>query len=394
MAIAYEDSTNTSVTGTSWVVTAPATVNEDELLLAHLVSDEDSAVATINSVPSGWTLLGAMMEAIDSDCAGHVYWKLATASEPSTYTWGWTASMSGLTAIHRFSGNSTASPPVENFANSTFDAATSDFTTPAITAPTSDNSMLVAGAGADESTPATQPYFTTPSTWTGSVDYQGTTGSEQSCMRYKLQTTATSESCAIQVDTLDDSGFSWIVAIKPGVDQAFWVAKGTGSATAGNTSLTPTYPAAVLADDACILSVAKQVRHTVGTITDANGSWTTVSTGDELCVYIRLDCDGNEDNDTVTVAMSGGNADDEAYAEIHQYRHPTGAMVQDATATTATNTGTAVSTGTLTPSNAYALIVHVVGSVRSNLASATHASWACATDPTTLTERTDIGSDA
>lgn len=170
-----------------------------------------------------------------------------------------------------------------------------------------------------------------------------------------------------------------------------WKDKGTGDATVANASLTPSYPSTVDADDFALLVVAKQSTHTVGTITDTGNTWTSHVTQDELRIYYRT-CDGDEDGNSITVALSGGNSDDEAYAEIHTYSHPEGTISTDATTTTATNTGTSVSTGTLTPGQDDALIVHVVGAALDDAVTpSTFSSWA-ATDPSALTERTDTAS--
>ena len=65
------------------VVSVP-THNAGDLLIAILGSD---AARTIDSAPAGWTLLAS--ETAAGSATNYIYWKIAGASEPASYTWSW-----------------------------------------------------------------------------------------------------------------------------------------------------------------------------------------------------------------------------------------------------------------------------------------------------------------
>jgi hypothetical protein len=61
----------------------PTNTAENDIMFAHVSKGNNQS---INSVPTGWTLIasGGTTYTITT----YLYWKLAGASEPTSYTWG------------------------------------------------------------------------------------------------------------------------------------------------------------------------------------------------------------------------------------------------------------------------------------------------------------------
>lgn len=69
------------------------------------------ADADVNSVPSGWTLIGTDSFVFDGDTnIMRVYWKLAGGAEPVTYTWGLNAVGTWLASIASYDGANATQP--------------------------------------------------------------------------------------------------------------------------------------------------------------------------------------------------------------------------------------------------------------------------------------------
>jgi hypothetical protein len=98
MAIAVESSaSNTATATTSLTITKPSGTVSGDVLVAFVNMIRSSA---INTPPSGWTTI----EISGVFAYSHVYWKVAGASEPSSYTWDEGASTSWAGVIFRLSG--------------------------------------------------------------------------------------------------------------------------------------------------------------------------------------------------------------------------------------------------------------------------------------------------
>jgi hypothetical protein len=103
-----------ATTGTSAQVNKPTNTQEDDFMIAILVSTltSDADGSTMSSAPSGWTLEHDYTQNIFGYSGQHVYiyWKVAGASEPSSYTWTWTDSCGWAAQIATFRGVDTGSP--------------------------------------------------------------------------------------------------------------------------------------------------------------------------------------------------------------------------------------------------------------------------------------------
>lgn len=111
MAAAYQSTTGGNVnSGTSFSINKPASTALNDLLIMQIYSG-----VTINA-PSGWTALISPF-GDGSGSSGGIFYKLATASEPSSYTITLTSSSEACGAIHRVTGQDATTPTVASNSN-------------------------------------------------------------------------------------------------------------------------------------------------------------------------------------------------------------------------------------------------------------------------------------
>lgn len=105
MAIAYQSETHSTATTNSSTCTVnkPSGVADGDLLVATIIIYNNN---TINSVPSGWTLLESNTDL--SSFRMYTYYKIAS-SEPSTWDWGFNAGSDWVYMCARFDGMSPTS---------------------------------------------------------------------------------------------------------------------------------------------------------------------------------------------------------------------------------------------------------------------------------------------
>jgi hypothetical protein len=111
--IAYINAAEANATsGTSAQVNKPTGTVENDFMMALLVSTigSDTDGSTMSSTPAGWTLEHDYVQTTTSGQHVYVYWKVAGASEPSSYTWTWTSFCGWVAQITTFRGVDTASP--------------------------------------------------------------------------------------------------------------------------------------------------------------------------------------------------------------------------------------------------------------------------------------------
>jgi hypothetical protein len=78
------------------------------LLVSTIAADTDGS--TMFSAPSGWTNEHDYIQSTTSGQHVYIYWKVAGASEPTSYTWTWTSSCGWVAQISTFRGVDTSSP--------------------------------------------------------------------------------------------------------------------------------------------------------------------------------------------------------------------------------------------------------------------------------------------
>lgn len=99
-----------SITATN-VVNAPASIVAGNLLVAIFTNSHNDGTETITP-PSGWTAAGSTFHSTVGN--GAIFWKIATGSEPATYTFTSTYSAAANhymnTAIHQYQGADSTTP--------------------------------------------------------------------------------------------------------------------------------------------------------------------------------------------------------------------------------------------------------------------------------------------
>ena len=104
--VSFVASSTANDAGSGVVLTKPTGTTENDFLLAWFVCDLQSTVVTGD--PGGWTLVEDLNWGIDGQSC-FLYYKLATSSEPSDYTWTFNnASASNIGIMGAWRGNKTS----------------------------------------------------------------------------------------------------------------------------------------------------------------------------------------------------------------------------------------------------------------------------------------------
>jgi len=139
--VVFEEFTEAAASGTSLVINKPPGTAAGDLLVAAVATDGNT---TASLAAAGWTVINV------TDQGGAVtfgvWWKLAGASESSTYTFTWSGSEQAYGWIMRFTGHDPASP-VD--ANSNDAGSGSAASSPSVTT-TVDNALILRLGGFDD----------------------------------------------------------------------------------------------------------------------------------------------------------------------------------------------------------------------------------------------------
>lgn len=133
MALSIGASTFAETTGGTLTVNAPAGIVQNDILIAQIVINAGTADNPAITTLSGWTQV-RKGGATNSPYMGTFY-KIAGASEPSTYAWSVTNPLnSAVINITRVIGNSTLAPSVssEQYNNTVSTTATGATVTPTV----------------------------------------------------------------------------------------------------------------------------------------------------------------------------------------------------------------------------------------------------------------------
>jgi hypothetical protein len=140
----------------------PSGVQQGDIMFA-LLSRLDSALPS--SVPSGWTIVDDGYTTVNRTWA--LYYKVAGASEPSSYTWQWAASAKTLVQTVAYRDGFDTSDPIDVYSNLHY--ITSDYTCRggSITVSMNSSPVVFAGGAFSGSTLS----FTPPSGFTEDEDF-------------------------------------------------------------------------------------------------------------------------------------------------------------------------------------------------------------------------------
>ncbi len=139
-AITFRAAASTDVNGSSLTltITVPTGTVQGDVMIAGVAVLPSTATIT---PPAGWTLVRRQNNALSIDNSLAVYWKVAGASEPASYTWSFNTSTGSAGGIQSFSGVEITNP-VNVEAGSSTTAATNSFPAPSVTT-TVANTMVV-----------------------------------------------------------------------------------------------------------------------------------------------------------------------------------------------------------------------------------------------------------
>ncbi len=106
----WQSSTTANGSSATATGTKPASTASGDLMLAYIHGGGTSAV-TVNSVPTGWTQQALLTNSQGGEqIVAALYSKVAGASEPASYSWGFSTGADWLATVSRFTGTDTVSP--------------------------------------------------------------------------------------------------------------------------------------------------------------------------------------------------------------------------------------------------------------------------------------------
>ncbi len=232
--------------GTTITITKPAGLATGNVMVAHVTTRDTGGYTT---VPAGWTLVTSQPLPNSGGESG-VWYKVATASEPASYTWGWAGQNDAVGAVGAYSGTWTAAGPIEWQAGaSTTGTSNAPGGGSLDTTLNNDMLLLLVGAGSNanvSTTPAgmTNRYDLTSSSGAPSVRASGQGFDQQ------LTTAATGITRSYTMTGTADWAAT-LLAIKPAVT----------AVSAANSTVSAS-PASVVADGTTASTVTVTLRDT------------------------------------------------------------------------------------------------------------------------------------
>ncbi len=194
-----------STDSTSITINQPESTVEGDLLMAVIATDKNNAI----SPPVGWTEIRQQ----SNGATIGVWWKIASSSEPATYTFMWSNSEQAVGGILRYSG----ADPNDPINVSEFDNARSNQPTAPEDSTTADDVLILRLFGADNDALPSPDSLTYPSGSEGRfalVSNSGT-GSVTGAVADHLQSVPGLTGEAVFTLTSDQKWIAGTIAIKP-----------------------------------------------------------------------------------------------------------------------------------------------------------------------------------
>ncbi|HZR03370.1 MAG TPA: Ig-like domain-containing protein [Burkholderiales bacterium] len=282
---AFRAATSAVASGGTLTITKPSGTAANDVLISSVAVTPSSVAIT---PPTGWTLVRRTDNAGPTSNSLAVYYKVAGASEPTSYAWGMSGASFGVGGIQGFTGVDTANPI--NIENGQSTPSSTSHATPSITT-TVANAMLVTSHSF-----ASSSSWTPPSGMTESFDKANgsanATGLTVEGSRVLLAAAGASGTKTATAAANADAGNAHILALKP-----------------VNTSLSLATPTGTVAGDVMIAAIG--FNNSSAAITAPTG-WTSVrrtnnsnTTSNTLAVYRRTAASGEPASQVFAVA--GGN---------------------------------------------------------------------------------------
>ena len=189
---------------TSIVLNRPSGTLAGDVMLASLDVRGTSTV----TAPAGWTLVRT--DTFTSSLRMHVYWRLATGSDPATWTWTFSGSRLAVGVIHAYSGVNTTTP-IDASGGQAAASSSTTATAPSITT-TVANTMLVSFfANMSNST------WTPPAGFVERADLIGTSSSQTTSMMSAdvLRPAVGATGTAVATATMSSGNAAQLIALRP-----------------------------------------------------------------------------------------------------------------------------------------------------------------------------------
>jgi calcineurin-like phosphoesterase family protein len=206
-------------------VTMPAGVQAGDVLVAEVVINNASTAIT---APSGWQLILSTQSG--SSVKEATFYRVASASEPASYAWGFGSSQPATGAICDFTGVDTSKPIDASSGKYNSSTATITFTQITATLP---SDMLLAVVGVSGNTTVTPP-----SGFTEDYDVKNTAssnGKTAELAHFVKTATGLTAVGTGKEDTLAVSNLAQLIALRPAGSAATATPTGATAATATST---------------------------------------------------------------------------------------------------------------------------------------------------------------
>ncbi|MFW2403867.1 MAG: DNRLRE domain-containing protein [Gammaproteobacteria bacterium] len=181
--VVFQEFTEAKATAaTNLSVDKPAGTGTGDLLIATLVTDGSKSASM--SAPAGWTVIDLAEQS--GQVTYGVWWKLAGASEPASYTWSWSDGEKVYGTVMRFTGHNPATP-ID--VTATAGGSSSAPSSPAVTTTVADAMILRLGGFDDDDITVDAPGLSGHTAITMDKSSQGN-GTSSSGAGYVMQAVA------------------------------------------------------------------------------------------------------------------------------------------------------------------------------------------------------------
>lgn len=220
--------TGNSYSGTNGTLAKPSGVVEGDLLLAFLCADgTNSPISWATRIPAGWAIAEENLATGGTFIThGAVAYKIAGASEPSTYAFSFDL-QSGTGIIVAYQGVNTTTP-INVSAKQENASSASSHPIPSVT--TTVNDCLVVACYQHRGNNGV-PY-TEPSGWTERVDYKGATSNSNFGVADKVFTTSGATGTTNATGNVADETWVAVIALAPAGGGGDTITANLGTATA------------------------------------------------------------------------------------------------------------------------------------------------------------------
>lgn len=201
ISLRAKNAPNTEVDASSYALNKPTGTVEGDVMLAHIILNSGNPTIT---PPTGWTLI-RKTNTENSNLGSAIYYRVATASEPTSYSWRFSSSATATGGIATYTGVDNANPIDAH--SGQFNSGTTTMQAPAVTTTTTGD-RLVFFSGLTEVATVTGPSSMTQQWKVGSAN--------QSFMADRAFPTRGSTGNISATNNSDESNVSQLVALRPG----------------------------------------------------------------------------------------------------------------------------------------------------------------------------------